>query len=110
MWNEALNQAGVEASLTLKRAESIYYPSAIRASSSASTKANPASKVAKIGKDSPSKASLSTDSPSKEAKQPGVVEKEADTTKRVAPNATKPPAAPKDVPQEKEVPPGWRLS
>ena len=28
-WNEALNQAGVEASSALRRAESVYYPSAI---------------------------------------------------------------------------------
>ena len=94
MWKETLNQAKVEAFSVLRRAKSVYYPSAIRASSSASTKANPASEVAEIGKDSPSKASLSLDNPSKEAKQPGVIEKEAYTTKRVTPNATKPPAAP----------------
>ena len=81
MWNEALNQAKVEASSALRRVESIYYHLAIRASSSASTKADPASEVAEIGKDSPSKASLSCDSPSREAKQLGVVEKEVDTTK-----------------------------
>ena len=31
VWNEALNQAGVEASFALKRAESAYYPPTIRA-------------------------------------------------------------------------------
>ena len=31
MWNEALNQAGVEASSALRRAENVYYPPAIRA-------------------------------------------------------------------------------
>ena len=61
--------------------------------------------MAKIGKDFPSKASLFLDSPSKKAKQPGVVEKEADTTKGVALDATKPPTTPQDLPQEKEVPP-----
>ena len=59
MWNETLNQSGVEASLALRRVESVYYPFAIRASSSASIKADPAFEVAEIGKDSPSKASLS---------------------------------------------------
>ena len=59
MWNDTLNQAGVEASSALRRAESTYYLSAIRVSSFASTKADPASEVVEIGKDSPSKASLS---------------------------------------------------
>ena len=31
-WDEALNQAGVEASSKLRRPENIYYPAAIRAS------------------------------------------------------------------------------
>ena len=67
-WNKALNQAGVEASSALRRAESVYYPSAICTSGSASFKADPTSEVADIGKDSPAKAPLSLDSPSKEAK------------------------------------------
>jgi len=37
-WNKALNQAGVEASSALRRAESVYYPPAIRASGSTSSK------------------------------------------------------------------------
>lgn len=68
VWNEAFNQAGVEAFSTLRRVESIYYPPTIRASSSISFKAEPASEVAVIDKVNPSKASLSPDSPSKEAK------------------------------------------
>ena len=67
VWNGALNQAGVEASSAIRRAESIYYLPTIHASSSASSKVDLASKVVEIGKDSPSKASLSPDSPSKEA-------------------------------------------
>ena len=58
-WNEALNQAGVEASSILRRAESVYYPFAICTSGSASFKVDPASEVADIGKDSPAKAPLS---------------------------------------------------
>ena len=67
-WNEALNQAGVEASSALRRAESVYCPSAICTLGSASFKVDLASEVADIGKDSPAKAPLSPDSPSKEAK------------------------------------------
>ena len=90
MWNKTLNQVGVKASSTLMRVESIYFPPTIRASGFASSKANTASQVVELGKDSPAKVPLSSDSPSKEVEQPKVVEKVADTSKGVAPYATKP--------------------
>ena len=40
VWNEAFNQTGVDASSTLRRAESMYYPLAIRASGFLGSKAN----------------------------------------------------------------------
>ena len=104
VWNKTLDQAGVEASSALKRVDSVYYPPAIYASSSASSKTNTTFEVANISKDSPTKAPLSLDTPSKEAKQPGVVEKETDTTNGVAHDATKPSTAPQDPPKVKEVP------
>ena len=104
MWNEALNQAGVEASSTLRREESVYYPSTICAYVPASSKTDTISKVVDMGKASPSKVLPSPNSPSKVAKQPGVVEKETNTSKGVAPDATKPLVAPQDLPKEKEVP------
>ena len=104
MWNEALNHVRIKASSTLRRAECIYYPLAIHASSSIGCKADTTSEEADIGKDSPAKAFLPLDSPSKESKQPGVVEKETDTTKGVSPDATKPLAAPQGLSQKKEVP------
>ena len=91
VWNEALNQAGVEAFFVLRRVESVYYPSAIRAPSFASSKADTTSEVAKLGKDSLAKVPLSFDSLSKEAEKPDVFEKEAYITKGVAPDVTKPP-------------------
>ena len=111
VWNEALNQAGVEAFFSLRRVESVYYPLTICASSSSISKVNTVSDGVDIDKDSLAKALLSSDSPSKEAKQPRVAEKETNTTKGVAPDATKPLAAfdatkplttPKDLPKEKE--------
>ena len=45
VWNEILNQAGVEVSFVLRKVESVYYPQAIRASSSSSSKANTFPKV-----------------------------------------------------------------
>lgn len=104
VWNEAFNQAGVEASSTLRKAESIYYPPAIRASNPLGSKANTASKEADVGKSSPANAPLSSNNLSKEAWQPGTAEKKADITKGVALDATQPPAIPKDPSKEKEAP------
>ena len=45
-WNEALNRARVETSFELRKAENIYYPSAIQASDLPSTQSEMASMVA----------------------------------------------------------------
>ena len=100
VWNEALDQAGVEASFALRRAENVYYPPAIRASGSSSSKAGSISEEADEGKESPTEA-LPTDNISLDvAEQFEDVEKAADTTKEVAYDAHLPPAAPKEPPQE----------
>ena len=109
LWNKAFNQAGIEASSTLRRVESVYYPLDICAPGSTSSKANIASEVVELGKDSPAKVPVSSNSPSKEAQHLGVTEKETDTTKGVAPDAIKPPVAPQDLPKEKEVPPKMEI-
>ena len=62
VWNEALNQAGVEASTALRRVNNFYYPLAIRASSSLDSQTNFASKEADASKDSLAKAFPSSDS------------------------------------------------
>ena len=67
VWNEALNQAGVEASTVLRRVENVYYPLAIRASSSLDSQTNFASKEADASKDSLAKAFPSSDSLPQEA-------------------------------------------
>lgn len=69
-----LNQAGVEASSTFRRAESVYYHPTISALGSTSSKADIALEVAELGKDSLAQVPLSFNSPSKEAEQPEVVE------------------------------------
>ena len=94
VWNNALNQAGVEASSKLRKAKCVYYPPAIRALAFTSSKADTPSEVAELEKDSTKKVPLPSSSPPKEAEQLKVVEKEANTTKGVASNATKPPTAP----------------
>ncbi|KAL0000073.1 hypothetical protein SO802_019675 [Lithocarpus litseifolius] len=96
VWNEALNQAGVEASFALRRAENIYYPSAIRALGLSGSKVETSLKDPDPSKGIPTKALPSSNNPPKEAEQAGAVEKAKDTTKGVVPEATKPLAAPKD--------------
>ena len=56
VWDETLNQAGVEASSVLRRAESIYYPPAIRPSSFSDSKADLVSSEAVEIQGIPSKA------------------------------------------------------
>ena len=101
MWNEGLNQGRVEASSALRRAESVYYPPAIRASGPVSSKTDTASKVVDMGKASPANVLPSSNSLSKVAEQPGVVEKEIDTTKGLAPVATSPQLLPRTSPKRK---------
>ena len=67
VWNEALNQVGVEASFVLRKAESVYYPLTIWASVPSSLRTDTASEVAKVGKDSTSNVPTFYDNPSEEA-------------------------------------------
>ena len=103
VWNEALNQVGVKVSSAFRRAESVYYPPAIRASGSLGFKTHTAFKEADVGNESPAKTLPLVQSPSKEAELPEVAEKPARVTKEVAHDAIQPPAALKDQSKEKEV-------
>ena len=94
LWNEALNQVGVKASSILRKAESVYYSLAIRASSLSSFKADTPLEVGDLEKNSPNKVPSSSGNPPKVVEQPGVNGKEIEMTKGVAPNATKPLVAP----------------
>ena len=67
VWNEALSQAGVEASFVLRKAESVYYPPAIRASSSSSSKVDTPPEVANPKNNSPNKVPPSSNSTPKVA-------------------------------------------
>ena len=109
VWNETLNQARVEASSKLRRAECVYYPLVIRAPAFASSKVGTPSEVAELKKDSPEKVPLPSGSPPKEAEQLGFPEKEANMTKGVAPDATKPSTALQDPLKEKKVPPRMEI-
>ena len=97
------NQVGVEASSTFRRAENVYYNSAIRASSSSGSQTDTASKEIDASKDIPAKVLPSPNSLPKVAEQLEVTEKDKDTTNGVVPDATRPPVAPKDPSKVKEV-------
>ncbi|KAK9993094.1 hypothetical protein SO802_022797 [Lithocarpus litseifolius] len=75
VWDEAFNQVGVEPSSMLWKAKSVYYPSAIRPSSSSSSKADLAEGAVKSG----------------------------DTNKETSQDASLPLVAPKEAPQNVEL-------
>ena len=105
VWNEALDQAKVEAFSALRKAKNVYYPLVIHASglsSSSSPKADIVPKETNVDKDSLAKVLPSSTSPPKEAEQAKAPKKGKDTTKRVVPKATKPLAMPKDPSKGKE--------
>ena len=109
VWNEAFNQAGVEAFSALRRVESVYYPPAIRVLGSANSNADTTSKVVELGKEGPAKFPTSSNNPSDEAQPIRVAKKETDATKGVAPDAIKPSVAPQDLSQEKEASPKMEI-
>ena len=104
VWDEALNQVGVEASSVLRMAESVYYPPPIHAFSSNIANPDAPPDVANPEKRSPSKVLPSSRSPPKVAEQPGTNEKVTEETKVVAFDATKPLTFPQDPAKEKEAP------
>ena len=105
VWNEALDQAGVEASFALRRAENVYYPQTIRASGS---KVDSVSNEADEGKESPTKALPTTNISSEAAEHAKDAEKAVDLTKEVAPNAPCLQTPPKSPPRKKRLPKTWR--
>ena len=88
----------------LKKAESVYYPPPIRASSSSIANPDAPLEVADPEKSNPSKVLPSSGSPPKVVEQLGVNEKVTEETKVVASDATKPLAVPQDPAKDKEAP------
>ena len=102
VWNEALDQAEVEASSALRRAKNVFYPPAICALGSSGSKADTTSKEADEGKESPTKALPTANILPKKAKQSKITEKAVDLAKEVADDANLLLAALKDPSKEKE--------
>ena len=94
MWNEVLNQAEVDASSTLRRAENVFYPPAIWALGPSSSKAKSATKDPNLSKDAYASALSPSTFPPKEVNHVGATEKEKDTAKEVVFEPTKLPPSP----------------
>ena len=67
MWDEAFNQAGVEASSVFRKVENVYYPETIHPPSSSSSKADIPPEVANLEKNGSEKALPSSGNPPKVA-------------------------------------------
>ena len=104
MWNKALDQAKVEASSALRKAENVYYPPAICTSGSSGSKADSVSLEANEGKGSPPKVHPIANISSKEARQSEDAEKEVDTTKEGAHDVALPQLPLKTPPRRKRLP------
>ena len=103
MWNEALNQVGVDDSSTLRRAENFFYPLAIGASGPSSSKAESAPKDPNLSKDAFASALPPSTLPLKEVGHVSAVEKE-NTAKEVVPEPTKLPPSLRNLPRRRESP------
>ena len=101
-WEEALNQAGVEASSMLRKAESFYYPPAIRLVSSSDSKANPASSETVEAKGSPTITPPAANTSFKGGEQAEDITKAGDANQGAVQGADLAPTVPEDFLKEKE--------
>ena len=85
VWNEALNQAGVDAFSTLKRAENVYYPLALCVAGPSISQVDTAPKAPEPSKAAPASALPAPTVPSKEADQAGAMDKDNELTKDKVP-------------------------
>ena len=74
VWNEALKQAGVEASSDLWKVENVYYPPAIRETAPASSKVEVAPEEAEATQSEAALAITAHNEPAEEGELPGVTE------------------------------------
>ena len=74
VWNEALKQAGVEASSDLWKVENVYYPPAIRETAPSSSEAKDAPKEAEAARPEAALAIIAPDEPARESELSGVIE------------------------------------
>ena len=81
VWNKVLNRAGVDASLTLRRAKNVYYPPTLHVVGPSISRADTAPKAPESSKAAPANALPTPTIPSKEVDQTGAVDKDKKPTK-----------------------------
>ena len=101
VWNEALNQAEVDASSTLRRAENAFYPPALQVAGPSSFQAKAVPKTLEPSLVASASALPFSTIPPKEVDQAGAIEKKKEPIKETAPEPTKLPPASKDSSKEK---------
>ena len=101
VWNESLNQAGVDASSPFRRVENAFNPSALRIADPLSFQIEAIPKAPESNRVASTDATPSSIVPPKEAEQANVAEKEKKPAKETALEPTKFPHAPKDSTKEK---------
>ena len=87
VWNEALKQAGAEASSDLWKVENVYYPPAIRETTSSNSEAGGVPEEAEATRTVVVVATTAPDEPAKESKPPGAVETGEGISLKVPPRA-----------------------
>ena len=97
VWDEAFNQARVEVSSILKKAKSIYYPPAIRPSSSSDSQAGPMSLEVGEIQGSPSKTPPIANTSSKGEKLAEDTSGAGDANKEIVQSTKLPPPIPKEL-------------
>ena len=102
VWDEALNQARVEASSVLRKVENDYYPPTIHPLSSLNSKVNPASSEVGDIQGSLPKIPVATNTHSEGAEEAEDTSKIGEINKNVVQGFGLPPIAPKDPLKEKE--------
>ena len=101
MWTKALNQAGVDAYSALRKADNVFYPSALCVAGPSSSRAEVAPKVLKSSQVAPTSTLTALTDPSKEADRASIADKDKKSVKEKASEPTKLPPAPKDSSKEK---------
>ncbi|XP_030923415.1 uncharacterized protein LOC115950345 [Quercus lobata] len=101
-WEKALNQTGVEASSMFRRAESVYYPPAIRLVSSSDSKADPVPSEAAEALRSPPRAHPAANTSSEGGEQAEDTTRARDANKSTVQGADLAPTVPGDSLKEKE--------
>ena len=101
VWTEALNQARVDTSSALRRAENVFYPPTLRVAGPCSSQADATPKAPKPNKTTSASTLPTPTDPSKEADRASAVDKEKEIVKEKASNPAKLPPTLKDLSKEK---------